>query len=49
MNDWDKMRQDLIATYGGSEKWAEKVAEMNNKQVEAIWLRLKKTGRLINV
>lgn len=45
MTDIEKKRQALLAAYPG-EKWADKVRQMSDKQVVAIYINLKRQNKL---
>lgn len=42
----NEMRWILMCQYGGAEKWQQKVRAMSEAQVQAVYLRLKQSGKL---
>lgn len=42
----NEMRWILMCQYGGAEKWQQRVRAMSEAQVQAVYLRLKQSGKL---
>lgn len=46
MPNTNEMRWILMCQYGSAEKWQQRVRAMSEAQVQAIYLRLKQSGKL---
>ncbi|MDD3229739.1 MAG: hypothetical protein PHE09_11040 [Oscillospiraceae bacterium] len=42
----EQMRAEIIKAYGGGQQWAYKVSHMSDAQVTAMYLQMKKSGRI---
>lgn len=42
----EQMRAAIVAAYGGGKQWAYKVSKMSDGQITALFLRLRKSGRI---
>ena len=42
----EQMRAEIVKAYGGGQQWAYKVSHMSDAQVTAMYLQMKKSGRI---